>query len=78
MLRDRPVRPVLRLAACHCFHGRALCLFFFFWKGKIGSQSKGLHGLLPILETETAHLCVLVDHHSYGPRTETFLEQKAA
>ena len=47
MLRDRPgVRPVRlvpRLATCHCFHGRAPCLFFFFFcKGKIGSQSKGL------------------------------------
>ena len=80
MLRDRPsvrpVRPVPRLSACHCFHGRAMCRFFFFlYENR--EPIKGT-GLLPVLETETAHLCVLVDHHNYGPRTETFLENLRA
>ena len=63
----RPVRPVPRLAACHCFHRRALCLFFFFWKGKIGSRSKGLV-FFPFSKRKLHTPCVHVDHHSYGPR----------
>ena len=62
MLRDRPivcpVRPVPRLAACHCFHGRALCLFFFlfFWKGKIGSASQSKELIFfPVLENGKLH-----------------------
>ena len=82
VLRDRPsvhpVHPVLRLAVCHCFHGRALCLFFFFfWKGKILSQSKGLV-FFPFSGLETARPRVLIDQHSYGPRMETYLEKRAA
>ena len=81
MLRDRPsvrpVRPVPCLAACHCFHGRALCLFFFFWKGKIGSQSKELV-FFPFskrkLHTRVFSLTITV----MVLGTETFLEKRAA
>ena len=81
MLCDRPsVRPVRRVprqAACHCFHGRALCLFFFFWKGKIGGQSKGLVFFLfskRRLHTRVFSLTITI----MVLGTETFLEKKAA